>query len=445
MNVILLIVDALRPDHLSLNGYHRKTSPNMDKIASESAVFNNAITTSPSTAPSIASMLTGLYPHSHGIRFIHRNKLDQKTTTLPEILQSHGYKTIGCNFELMVEGLESGFDDFSLLRWRIANKVKRTIKKSIRWNYRIERAEESTHIAKSQIKKYRNKKFFLYLHYTDLHWPYKTPKPFDDMFDPNYKGNHLFNDWNDKIERGDMIFNNSLPKEEIYHAIAHYDGSIRFIDTQIGHIINYLEEMELKDKTLLIISSDHGESLGEHNLHFQHTLCLYEEGIKIPLIINSPSIKQRKKIEIQVASIDIMPTILDFLGIPLIEKIDGKSLVPLIKENKDDRKYLFAENGEMLFKQNNRTFLPGIKGKWRMIRTNEWKLIYIPHPENDIYELYNLKKDIGETTNAFDKEPELVKMLKKELFKWMDNSKEDKNGDLTEKSKIILRKLGYME
>ena len=445
MNVILIIVDGLRPDHLGINGYKRDTSPTIDKIAKKSIFFTNAITAIPSTTPSVASMFTGLYPHSHGLRFMHRHKLDPKVTTLAEILHAHGYKTIGYDLDSIGDGIDKGFDAFSLLRWKISNKLKRTIKKFFYWKYSIGQAEELTITAKKQIKKYKNKKFFLYLHYEDMHWPYKPPIPFGDIFDPDYEGNHIFNDWNGKIKRKDLIFNNTLPKEEIYHAIAHYDGSIKYIDSQINGLVSYLDYLKLKDKTLIIIVADHGENLGEHNLYFQHSLCLYEEAIRVPLIIYNPNFEKAQKIETQVQTIDIMPTILDILGIPSVEKTDGESLLPLIRTGKSDRKYLFAENGELLFRDNNRTFFAGIKGKWRMIRTNEWKLIYIHHPEKDIYELYDLLNDPNEGTNLISRKPEIASMLKEKLFKWIESSKEDKDMDLTERSKRLLRKLGYME
>tara|TARA_Y100000310_G_scaffold267407_1_gene279385 strand:- start:6799 stop:8124 length:1326 start_codon:yes stop_codon:yes gene_type:complete len=437
MNVIFIVVDALRFDHLGKSGYNRDTSPNIDRIANESAFFTNSITAIPSSTPSVASMMTGLYPHSHGLRFILRHKLNPKITTLAEILQAHGYRTIGYDIDSMDSGIEKGFDEFSSLQWRIKNKIKRLIHKK-----EVTRAEELTDFAKSQIKKNKHKKFFLYLHYADLHTPYEPPKPFDEMFNPGYKGESVFDDWSDK--KGDIVFNINLPKEKVHNAIAQYDGLIKFIDMQVSYIIKYIEELKLKDKTSIIITADHGEGLGEHGLSFQHSLCLYEEGIRIPLIIHAPKI-QGKKIETQVQTIDIMPTILDILDIPLIEKVDGKSLVPIINEGEDDRKYLFAENGKMEFKQNNRTFFPGIKGKWRMIRTNEWKLIYIPHPENDIYELYNLKEDPKENVNLINKELGVAKELRGKLFEWMNHSKGDEDVDLTERSKKLLRKLGYME
>ena len=241
MNVLFILIDALRFDHLGISGYSRDASPNIDKLAKESIFFSNAIIAIPSTTPSVASMMTGLYAHSHGLRFIHRQKLSREVTTLAEILQSHGYKTIGYDLDSTGSGIEKGFDEFSLLRWRAINKIERAIKKLFYRDYELKRAEELTSFAKKQLKKHKNTKFFFYLHYADLHWPYTPPKPFDEMFDPNYKGKHLFNDWDNKISRGDMIFNNPLPKEEIYHAISHYDGLIRFIDSQVKEMLQLAE------------------------------------------------------------------------------------------------------------------------------------------------------------------------------------------------------------
>jgi len=444
MNIIFIVVDSLRSDHLGVNGYSRNTSPNIDKLAKEGVFLKNAICAIPRTTPSVASILTGLYPHSHGVRFLFTQKLNPNVATLQEILQSHSYKTIGNDIEMNDTGIEKGFDEFNLLRWRIINKIKRTIKKTIDWGYEVNPAETLTNFAVKYVEKLKNEKFFLYLHYIGSHWPYNPPKPYDEMFDTDYKGNHTFNGVNGKISRGDLIFNNNLSKEENEHAVAHYDGSIRFIDFQIGRLLNHLDSLNLTNNTLIVLTADHGECFGEHNLYFQHGEYLYDEGLKVPLIINHPKLP-KKKIEGQVQLTDIMPTILEILDVPLIENIDGVSLMPMIEEDKAVREYTFAEGGENLFKQNKRSYFGGIKGKWRMIRTDEWKLIYIPHPEKDIYEFYNLKEDPEETRNLINKEAETANNLKRELFKWMEKSKEDEGIDLTEKSKILLRKLGYME
>ena len=443
MNVILIVVDSLRASHLGANGYNRNTSPNIDKLAKEGVFFPNAISTIPRTSPSVASILTGLYPHSHGIRYLYIDKLKPHVTTLQEILQNHGYKTIGHDIDMNNTGIEKGFDAFNLLQWRMINKIERTVKKAVNWNYKVNPAETLTDLAINYIKKLKNKKFFLYLHYVGPHWPYSPPKPYDEMFDPSYKGEHAFNELNGKIKRGDLIFNNKLPKEENEHAIAHYDGAIRFVDSQIGRLLENLENTNLINDTLIILCSDHGEGFGEHDIYFHHEL-LYDEILKVPLIFKHPKLP-KKKIESQAQSTDIMPTILDILDIPLIEDIEGASLMPLIKGNINIRKYTFAESGKNDFEQNKRIYLPGIKGRWRMIRTDEWKLIYIPHPENDIYELYNLKDDPKETKNLFAKKPEIASMLKEELFKLMKESEEVEITDLTEKSKKLLKKLGYID
>ncbi|MBS3101880.1 sulfatase-like hydrolase/transferase, partial [Candidatus Woesearchaeota archaeon] len=249
---------------------------------------------------------------------------------------------------------------------------------------------------------------------------------------------------NGKISRGDLIFNNSLPKEEIEHAIAHYDGSIRFVDSQIGRLLEFLDDLNLTEKTLIVLSSDHGECFGEHGTYFNHGENLYDESLKVPLIIKHPKLLD-KKIDMQVQSTDIMPTVLDVLGIPLIENVEGASLMPLVNGEGKNREYAFAESGISFFKQNKRAYFKRIKGKWRMARTNEWKLIYIPHPEKDIYELYNLKNDPKETINLIEKETKIADRLKEELFKWMKDKESEEEQNLTEKSKRLLRKLGYME
>ena len=455
MNILLIVVDSLRSDHLGVNGYKRDTSPNIDKLARQGIFFPNTICTSPRSCPSIPSMLTGLYPHSHGLRLEGKSlskyssvrvidRLNPNVVTLQEILQSHGYRTIGNDIEMNDTGIERGFDKFNLLQWRIINKIKRTAIKSVNWNYKVNPAETLTNFAVKTIKKLKNEKFFLYLHYIGLHWPYTPPEPFDEMFDPDYEGGHTFNEVNGKISRGDLIFNNSLPKEEIEHAIAHYDGSIRFVDSQIGRLLEFLDDLNLTEKTLIVLSSDHGECFGEHGTYFNHGENLYDESLKVPLIIKHPKLLD-KKIDMQVQSTDIMPTVLDVLGIPLIENVEGASLMPLVNGEGKNREYAFAESGISFFKQNKRAYFKRIKGKWRMARTNEWKLIYIPHPEKDIYELYNLKNDPKETINLIEKETKIADRLKEELFKWMKDKESEEEQNLTEKSKRLLRKLGYME
>jgi len=453
MNIILILADALRPDHLGVNGYSKDTSPNIDRISKQGTSFINAYCPLPRSDPSITSILTGMYPHSHGIRLVHNKKLNPSISMLPEILCSHDYKTAFMGGSgLHNEGLERSFGDFSLLLWKIKNKFKRGIYKIPNPKNFLSVSQQYTDIAMKWIKKNSGKKFFLFLHYEDLHWPYIIPKPYETMFDPGYKGKHDFNTLaNGKFSRGDILFGNvKLPKEEVEHAIAHYDGGIRFIDTQVGRILDFIKEQNLVENTLVIVTSDHGENFGEHDFYFQHGASLYETSLKVPLIfLNPKTIPKAKVISARVQNLDIMPTVLDILKIPLVDKIDGQSLLPLIHEKTTrGREYIFAESIEEHFKGNKRVFMKGVKGKWRAMIVGYWKIIYIPHPEKDIFELYNLREDSSETKNLIDQEKETASQMKKmilDFLKLQSNEGDVNLEDLTEKSKKLLRKLGYIE
>ena len=451
MNILLLIVDSLRADHLGISGYRRATTPNIDELGGEGAYFKTAIPTMANTDPSIVSILSGLYPYSNGVRDLGY-KLDPSINTLQKILRANGYKTIGHDIEMRECGINLGFDVFNPLRWRITNKIKSTIRKTLDWKHDVNPAETLTDFGIKQINESKNEKFFLYLHYVSPHWPYHSPQPYEHMFDPDYKGEHNFNKINGKIKRSELIFNNSLSKEENEHAIAHYDGAIRYADYQIGRLLGHLENSKLKDDTLIILTADHAECFGEHGIYFNHGEYLYDEGIRVPLIFRHPKLP-KKKIETQVQLTDILPTILEFLNIPLMGRIDGVSLLPLIREDRQVRKYTFGESSKSYFGGYKRVYFDGLKGKWRMIRTDEWKLIYIPHPEQDIYELYNLKNDPFEKNNLIDKETKIAESLKQNLFLWMDQKKyymeEAKSEPYSKKDenkvKERLRALGYID
>lgn len=450
MNILLIIVDALRPDHLKFNGYFRDTSPAIDKLSKEGTYFQNCYSVLPRTNPSVTSILTGLYPHMHGVRMVTGNKLAENTASLPQILRNHNYKTAYIGEPVHRYGLEKGFDDFLLLRWNVKNKIRKGIFKIIKPKEKIGAAHLYTNTAINWISKNIHKKFFICLHYNELHWPYRSP--FENIFDKEYLGKHNFNTLADgKFSRGDIIFGNvQLPKEEVEHAIAHYDGNIKFIDTQISRLLDFVDKKGISEETLVILTSDHGENFGEHGFYFQHGASLYQPSLKTPLIIKNPKmIPKGEKIDANVQLIDIMPTVLDVLNIPLIDKIDGKSLLPLIKgEAEKARDVVFAESIEEHFKGNRRVYMEGVKGKWRAMVIDNWKIIYIPHPQNDIFELYELKRDPNEKNNLIDKEKEVAADMKTKILEFLKSQINEGGAnldDLTEKSKKLLRKLGYID
>jgi choline-sulfatase len=449
LNVILIVIDSLRSDHLKSNGYFRDTSPNIDKIAEEGISFLNSYTVLPRSDPAIVSMLTGFYPHTHGVRLVHNEKIKNSITNLAEILSGHGYRTAFIKpGSIIPKGYDSGFTDFDLMRWKIRSKIKRSVYKVLHPNNFLGGAEQRFSAAISWINKNIGKKFFFVIHTNDIHWPYLLPQPYEHMFDPNYSGPHNFRS---QENRGNIIFaKRKLSREEIEHAIAHYDGGISYVDEQVGKLTGFLKKKSIYDETLIIITSDHGEPLGEHDYYFQHGASLYEQSVKSPLIFSNPgSMYTSRKIQARVQITDIMPTVLDFLDIPLVDKIEGMNLLPLIEGKSDKGKdFIFAESIDEHFKQHARAYFKGVRGKWRMMIVDDWKIIYIPHPEKDIFELYNLKNDPDEKINLIDKEKDKAEEMKKRILDFLkDQSMEGdvKIEDLSLKSRKLLVKAGYLE
>ena len=453
MNILLFIIDALRPDHLSGNGYFRGTSPNIDKLLLEGTSFSNAYCVFPRTDPSMMSIFTGVYSHNHGLRLVSNNKFNSSLATLPEILSSHGYETIFLDADAIHDSaIERGFKIFNPIQWKIRNKIQRYLFKLLHPKSSLGPTEQYADLAVKWIRKNREKKFFLCYHPIDLHWPYNPPNPYSHMFDQNYKGSHDFNTLgNGKFSRGDLIFGNvKLPDEEVKHAIAHYDGGVKYNDEQIGKIMDTINDLGLRDDTLVIITSDHGESFGEHGFYFQHGASLYEPSLKVPLIFyHPPLIPKARRIEQRVSNMSITPSILDLAGIPIIDNLDASSLMPLITgkgSNGDD--FIFAESIEEHFKGNKRVFFQGIKGKWRAMIVGDYKIICIPHPDEDIFEIYDLKNDPDETRNIFEKGNPSFESLKRKLLDYVKKQNNEGDADvenLEKKSRELLKKLGYLE
>src|SRR3989338_5172902 len=349
MNVILITLDACRFDHMSFASYFRDTCPNLTKTAEEMSLFLNNYTVIPQSEPAIISILTGSYPHTHGIQNLGK-KMSVNGVMLQEILKNKGYKTACMSIEQNEnDALRKGFDEFNEIKWRIKSRLSREIKKIFNKKMEYGAAEIVTDNAMDWIRKNKRNNFFLYLHYMELHWPYTPPAPYDHIFDPDYKGAHHFIDLdNGKIKRGDNSFNNNLPEEERKHAIAHYDGAMLYVDLHLNRFIEFLKKENLWENSIIIIVGDHGEHLGEHNIYYIHITSVYQPSLRVPLLIKIPK-TNAGKINALTESIDIMPTILEALNIPAESNIEGRSLMPLINTQSEKiRDYAFAETGVSL-------------------------------------------------------------------------------------------------
>lgn len=396
LNVILITLDTLRADHLGLYGYYRDTSPNLDRFAATSTVFEAAYANASVTVPSHMSIFTGMYPISHKVERTFDEKgvsLNPGIKTLAEIMDNTGYKTVRfANAKSMDLGLALGFGrgfdeifpfglsaDLSLADFQIRNEAD--LAGIVQW---FEKNQEG--------------KFFAFIHNASIHDPYLVPGPYDQKFDPDYDGpiigtpEALYSEvktriperLNDYYVWRDLYWSlvNKSDQREVEHLKALYDGAILWTDNILGRLLNRLNELGIFENTIIVITSDHGEGFGEHG-NFLHYRELYDEIIHVPLIIKIPHMQSSRSSAL-VQSIDIMPTILACLGVRTPDYVEGRSLLPVMM-------------GELA------SVNPFVSAQFLFnyaLRTKEWKFIRTSTLRE---ELYNVLEDPGESINLLDK------------------------------------------
>ena len=419
-NVLVICVDSLRADHLGCYGYERDPSPCINKVANDGVLFTNAISQAPWTKPSVASLFASMYMSVHNVWYGYKDtkdyaiscRMSDDIVTLAEILKIHGYETAGFGQKLHLHkefGFKQGFD---LLNMRLGKSANIT-NNMISWLHRRQ-----------------PNKFFLYIHYDDAHFPYNPPDKFK-MYDV-YKSNANVTGENFKSIRSGEI---KLSKEDINHIIASYDGEIRCVDEKIGLLLKQLDGMGYGNNTLVIILADHGDEFMEHG-GVAHGHTLYEELIRVPLIMKGPTIPKNVQITGLAQSIDIAPTILDILDLQPDKEMEGRSLVPLIFTGQEVHDAVYSER-----KSYNGEFLRGIRSKkWKLIRDFDTKQSL----------LFDLENDPGEIANVRDQYPKIAAELELQLFEWLnrENAKVNKTQykgtvKIDEATKERLKSLGY--
>ncbi len=405
MKVLFIALDTLRADHLSCYGYSKPTSPIIDSCAKRGVLFSNFIAPHIPTQPAYTTIYTGRSALSHRI-VAHGHEelawsLSDDMPVLPEILRENGYITAAVdNLYNHKKWFTRGYDYYiNPHSWQLITGDEINAK-AIPW-----------------IKQNYEENFFLFLHYWDPHTPYLPPEKYRTL---HYKGdkNDPDNHSMDPVKRRLVYpffkkWHYDLLGEftDIEYIVAQYDGEITYADEKVGELLDTLDEVGIFDDTLIIITADHGESLTEHNIYFDHP-GLHEANTNVPLILIYPkSFPQGKKIEAMAQHIDLAPTILEFLNIPIAKGMEGKSLLPLIR-GEEESIYPEIHTSEC-------TWLAG-----RGIRTEEWKFIKsIDHelyPNRPERELYNLKDDPEETHNLAEEEKELVDEFELKIYRYLD-------------------------
>ncbi len=420
--LILITIDTLRADRLGCYGYKRNTTPRIDKLARKSVLFSAAVTPEAKTAPALASMMTGLYPHTHGIR-TNWVALDEEFETLAEILRREGFRTgaVVGNFILKrkYSGLDQGFEEYD----------DRTPTRELNRNIREKTAEEVNRAVFPWLEENRKEKFFLWVHYQDPHGPYTPPAEYRNLF----SGGQM-----DPVDEKSIPDYQFLPGTRLEAGVfdaemyrAAYDREIRYCDQRIGKLLDKLEELDLSD-SIIILAGDHGESLGEHDYYFEHGLYVYDQCGRVPLLVHLPSELEPRIIEEQVNIMSITPTVLDLLGLSPPPDLEAPSLLPLIRgKTGRGEKFIFMES----------------MNRYKAVRTDRWK--YILNIIDGTEELYDLEVDREETSNLAAREKQRAKTMKRRLEAWLNPNdeipiREIQDMKINEEERKALLSLGYL-
>ena len=433
-NIVLIIVDALRADKLGVYGFPGDISPEIDAMAREGILFENVISQSSWTRPSIGSLLTSLYPRSIGIYKEKYDILHDKYLTLAEILKAGGYRTFGITANPNINkvfNFHQGFDDYRdsavIWKWMKNEPGKR-------------KPDEDTHLRRSKdifdttlekIKSYGTEPFYIQINIMEAHSPY--------LIRDEYKG--VFKDYPVKK------VNYNYPEEKLARIIRWTLGAVKQVSYDIGEFVKKIQAIPGMENTLFVITSDHGQGLNDHpdvDSSHTHGNLLYESNLRVPLIFYHPGkIVKPHRVKNRVRLLDLMPTILDYVGISYPESLEihGKSLINLI-ENKGEAPqlpdYFIAET------------------HWRKVNkiavyTAEWKYF----ENKDHWKGVNARelqpagiRENGTQTDKIQEEMGIGKEMKKALYLWEKRFKPVKRtfprDSLTREEIRQLKSLGYL-
>jgi arylsulfatase A-like enzyme len=427
-HIILYTVDCLRADHLGVYRYPLPTSPRIDGFARDAVVFDDARATTSWTRPAVASLLTGRYPGKLGV-LAPADVLPARETTLPELLRSAGYTTaaIVTNGNLAPEfGLAQGFDSYlhlkeDLSRPSVHQDASRLHEEAVRW---IESRDAS-------------RPFFLYLHATDPHAPYVPDPEFRQRFAGRLEDPTL-GSLGSLAEFGRLRV---VPSEqERLDLVALYDAEIAFVDREFGRLLDFLKERGLYAEALVGFVADHGEEFREHGW-WEHGKTLYDEQLRVPLLLKYPgSWASGTRVAAPASQVDLLPTLLSHLALPVPPASDGVDLTPFVREGFDaSERPIHAE-----LDREGRS-LDSVKlGRWKLI---DYRAYMHPLGKNPHRELYDLAADPHEQRDLARERPVLAGYLRALISRERATSlaQRETARDIDEETREALSALGYME
>ena len=453
-NIILIILDTVRAHNLSCYGYSRITTPYLDSLCSSAHLFKNAFTPGIWTIPSHASLFTGTFPSKHGALNLHRY-LNADYTTIAQLLASRNYETalFSNNYFIALEdfGLNRGFQTIEG-KQHSKDFFSRILHKGMRLLTRSEDsgAAYTNNSIRRWIRHGRDNKrpFFLFVNYMEAHAPYiHLPHKHISQFLSSGEIERLGAINQDRQKY--LTRSITMTDDDFRILRSVYDAQIAHLDQTISNLIGILKANNLFEQSLIIITSDHGDLIGEHGL-MHHSYCVYEELIKIPLIVKLPgSHAKGKDYNHLVSLLDIFPTISEVLDIkddPSHQQLQGESLYS--PESRDKREYVFVEceKPKNEFKDTYPDFDFSVYDRHLLaIRSHNYKYIWASDGKN---ELYDLTQDPDEQDNIIDTKPDIAAQLENHLFTWYNSFEKSSNKTSPEDSidteiREQLKGLGY--
>ena len=438
--VFLITVDTLRADHLGWHGYPRDTSPRLDEWVERGVVFERAIVQWPKTGPSFASIFTSLYPHSSGLFYEATQTIPDSFLLLPRWFQGLGYKTAAVisNPVLSKElGWDRGFDRYEQTWFdqaaldAIGHLPIEQRPMEFRRHVWADRVNELAAPLLASLA--GEERVFVWLHYTDPHVPYLlqpgTENPF--LEDEHYTGDEIVDLTG---AEGRAIGDH----RELRYYVAQYDANVRVTDRAIGDILDYIADLGMEDGSLFVLTADHGEELNEHGVPFEHGPVPYNSSVNVPLaIVGEPWAEAGRRVERPVELIGLFPTLIDLLGEPMPEILEGSSWTPLLsgaqRADDDSTSVAFADAG-------------AYQRHLRSVQDEEWHLVLRP-PNQDrekvAMELYHLPSDPLQLDDVAKEFPEVTRRLARRLRNWVRESPENLSPH-TDAARKALEAMGYL-
>jgi len=426
-NVLLYVVCTLRPDHTSLYGYARETTPYLKQLGASSAVFDDAIAQAPWTKASVPSILTSLQAYAHGL-VNESDTIPRGAATMAEQLRAAGYVTasiVANPFAGRASGLDRGFD--YVMEYPVVQRQRTDA---------VDRGTDSAAINRAVmpwLERHRDEPLFLFVLSTDPHAPYRPPAEFEkqfanpaetEQFNQDYAKLHDIRAYGGgaTVNRAEIRAKGIDPDAFLRRAVDRYDGEIAHNDRSIESLTGKLKDLGLLDNTLVIVASDHGEEFWEHGLG-AHGHSLYSELIHVVLMMWNPKlIPHARRVNDTVQLVDILPTVLDLLGLQPATGIEGRSLAPL----------LAGAHLAALPAMSTKLALPDAK-PGTAVRENltdtiarvelDWKLIYrsqSAHAGLKQMELYDRRTDRADHSDVAAGHPDVTNRMKLDILKWIE-------------------------